>query len=321
MERPSPLLAAAHLAALWALAFAQPLLELLGRNTVFFVARGTAATEIIAFALLLCVAPLLIFWAVGALLRRLAPAVGWGVHLALFALLAVCLALQLLGELAQRPAGLLIAAAAGLGLALTLLYARRRFFRSLMDVLTPAPAVVLVLFLVLGPTAQLAFPAEEPGAIEARVERPAPVVIVILDELPAGSLLDRAGRIDATRYPALAGLARESTWYRNATTVGAFTSIAVPAILTGRVPADGELPIAAEQPESLFTLLGDTYGMNVREDATKLCPDRLCPEAEADRTISSGLGPLFADVAIVSQHLLLPEALREGLPDISETFG
>ena len=42
--------AALHLGGLWALAFAQPLLDLLGRNAEFFVARGSTTGDILLLA-------------------------------------------------------------------------------------------------------------------------------------------------------------------------------------------------------------------------------------------------------------------------------
>lgn len=319
--RPSPLLGAAHVGALWALAFAQPLFDLLGRNSVFFVARGSGPAQIVAFALLFALGPVLAVWLLELALERWAPAARWAVHLLLLGLVAAALILQLIGQLIQRPAGVMLAAAVLLGAGVVALYARGRFMRSVLDVLSPAPVIVLVLFLVIGPTSRLVLPEPEPRAEAVEVRDPAPVVVLIFDELPSGSLLDSAGRIDSARFPSFARLAREATWYRDATTVGGFTSVAVPAILTGRTPEPGALPIASEQPESLFTLLGESHRMLVQEDATQLCPEGICTDAAGERTVSGGLGPLFADLSIVSQHLLLPDALRAGLPDVSKTFG
>ncbi|HWT24045.1 MAG TPA: hypothetical protein VN213_11115, partial [Solirubrobacteraceae bacterium] len=43
--------AALHLGGLWALAFAQPLFDLLGRNAQFFVARRSTGGDIVLLAL------------------------------------------------------------------------------------------------------------------------------------------------------------------------------------------------------------------------------------------------------------------------------
>lgn len=320
-DRPRPLIAAAHLTAIWALAFAQPLFDLLGRNTAFFVARGNSTSEILAFALIFTLAPFLAAWLAEAVLERFLPRIRWALHLALLAVLSACLILQLIGQLTQRPAALLIAVSLGLGTGLAYLYARGRFVKAVLDVLTPAPLIVLVLFLVIGPTSKLVLPGQEPKALAVEVSEPAPVVMMIFDEFPLGSAMTTEGEIDATRFPNLAEVAAAGTWYRNATTSGAFTTLAVPALLTGSRPAEGDLPVARDQPESIFTLLGGSYKLSVKEDATKLCPESLCPEAEAHRTVEAGLGPLFDDLWVVSRHLLYPEALRKGLPEISETFG
>ena len=63
--------------------------------------------------------------------------------------------------------------------------------------------------------------------------------MVVFDELPLTSLIGDGGRIDAERYPAFAGLARDATWYRGATAVHDSTALAVPAILDGRYPRPG----------------------------------------------------------------------------------
>lgn len=131
-----------------------------------------------------------------------------------------------------------------------------------------AVAAALVAALAL---AGLAVPAEA-------AKRPTrPVVVVVLDELPLTSLLDRRGRIDRVRYPNFAALARESTWYANATTVADSTKLAIPSILTGRLPAVGTPATHRGHPRNLFTLLrGQGYRLQVQEEATSLCPYRGC---------------------------------------------
>jgi hypothetical protein len=110
-----------------------------------------------------------------------------------------------------------------------------------------------------------------------RVDPGAPVVEVVFDELPTATLMTPSGsRIDAKRFPGFAKLAAHSTWYRNNTTVADFTGRAVPAIETGISPDWDTLPIASQQPHSIFTLLGGRYRFNVHEPVTKVCPRSLC---------------------------------------------
>ena len=109
-------------------------------------------------------------------------------------------------------------------------------------------------------------------------KRPArSVVMVVFDELPLTSLLDGRGRVDPVRYPNFAALARDSTWYANATTVADSTKLAIPSILDGRLPKVGVPATHRGHPRNVFTLLhGRGYRLKVQEEATSLCPYRGC---------------------------------------------
>ncbi|MEK6278605.1 MAG: sulfatase-like hydrolase/transferase [Actinomycetota bacterium] len=314
--RPSLLAGAGHLAALWALAFAQPLFDLLGRNPDFFVARGNGGDEIVAFAIIFTLGPPLAMLAAEAAVARLWPQGCWPLHLGLVGLLCAALALQLLQELASGPAGVLIVVAIAAGAAAVHAYEQTRFARALLDVLIPAPLVVLAVFLLLSDVSDLVLPQEEVEPVSVEIPGAAPVVMVVFDELPEGTLMTPQGGIDASRFPAFAEMARESTWYRGGVTIAAFTPRAVPAILTGTLPSEDELPVASDQPRSIFTLLGGSYRMHVMENATQVCPSGLCGGREG-----GGIGSLFSDLRVVSEHLLLPDGLRNHLPAIDTTFG
>ncbi|MDA1015942.1 MAG: hypothetical protein O3A00_15980 [Planctomycetota bacterium] len=66
--------------------------------------------------------------------------------------------------------------------------------------------------------------------------------MVVFDEASGLSLMDENREIDATLFPNFSALAKQATWYRNATTVHQFTANAVPAILTGTYPREIKLP-------------------------------------------------------------------------------
>jgi hypothetical protein len=318
--RPSLLVGSGHLAALWALAFAEPLFDLLGRNPDFFVARGNGAADILVFSFVFTLAPPLAMLAIEALAIRLDRGLRWAIHLSLFALLAAAIALQVYKEVADGPVGVLLALALATGALTAAGYARTRFLRGVADVLIPAPAVVLAVFLLFSDVSELVLPQNEAKAAQIEIRSLTPVVEVIFDEFPEGTLMDRQGQIDASRYPAFAELAAQSTWYRSATTVAAFTPRAVPAILTGSLPSEDDLPISADQPRSVFTLLGGVYRMHVREEATRICPSGICGD-DGRFSSQSGLGSLFADLRVVSEHLLLPNGIRDELPAVDQTFG
>ena len=94
----------------------------------------------------------------------------------------------------------------------------------------------------------------------------------------------------------------------------------MPAILDGRRAEEGSLPTFAKHPRNLFTLLGDSYRLNVSEEATYLCPPRLCPDA-AQPSLGERMRSLSEDFGVVYAHMVLPSALEDELPSVSEGWG
>ncbi len=308
---------ALHLAALWAFAFVQPLFDVLGREAQFFVARGNSATDVVLFAVAFTVVPPALLaglvWAAG----RFRPALGEALQVVLVGLLVAAILLPPIGELLGGSAFALVPALL-VGGGASVLYARAAPARTFLTVLSPAPLLFLILFLVVSPVSDLVLPSGGSEAIAGARTSRIPVVMVVFDELPATSLMDARDRVDARRYPEFAALARESTWYRDATTVAGRTTEAVPALLTGRRPREGDLPTAADHPGSLFTLLARSHRLEVVEPITDVCPRELCSESRPAMT--TRLRALASDLRVVSAHLLLPDKLRGGLPPIDRDW-
>ena len=331
--RPSLMLGGLHLAVLWAFAFQKPLFDILGRNPEFFVVRGNTRGDIIAFALLFTFVPPLLMLAAEWVALRIRRPLYEGLHLALVAVLAAAIVLQVLKDIASGPAGALIAVALAAGTLLAFAYARTVFANQALSFLSPVPVLFLLLFLLFSPVHKLVLPQKEAKASDVEVKSQTPVVMLVLDELPTASLMDDKGRIDAGRFPGFAELAKSSTWYRNTTTVAGFTTRAVPGILTAKDPGD-RLPIASDQPDSVFTLLGRSYRMNVNETATAICPAKVCggkeitavggaarEEKESKGRFRTRMRQLVSDLSVVSEHLLLPDGIAEHLPAVDQTFG
>ena len=307
----------AHLAVLWAFAVVQPLLDVLGKNAEFFVARGNGAVDIVVFSLALALVPPLLLLGAEALAGLVSRRLARALHLAFVGLLVAAFVLQLLDSSLETRASVLILAALAVGALAALAYARNDTARWLVSFLSPAPVVFLVLFLFFSDAAKVVLPEDEVEALAAGSGNQ-PVVMVVFDELPTASLLDHEGKINARRFPSFAALAREGTWYENATTVADHTDDAVPAMLSGIRPATELDPLAADYPDNLFTLLAGSQNLNVREASTQLCPQSFC-DAQTESFVER-MRSLVDDLAIVSGRLLLPESLEEELPAVDQGF-
>ena len=80
-DLPPPLpVAALQLAGLWALAFVQPLFDILGKNAAFFVARDNTAGDILIFAFAFVLVPPLVLTLLVFLARLIARTAGAVVH-------------------------------------------------------------------------------------------------------------------------------------------------------------------------------------------------------------------------------------------------
>lgn len=312
----------AHLTVLSSFALAQPLLDILGRNAAFFAIRGSSGLQIVLLALglvfllpaaLLAIELILLF-----INRRLADAA----HLFFICILSAALALYFITKTDSLSGTISLAAALCVGALAAALYRRTSALRSFLSVLSPAPLIFLALFLFGSQASDLVFTSTPKASATTIVKAKTPVVLIIYDELNTSSLMNSKERIDAVRYPNFASLAGDATWYRSSTTVHRATEGAVPAILTGELPQKKEkLPTVASYPNSLFTLLGKSYRMNVWEPL-HLCPKSLCPKTSAQTEEASGTtSSLISDTGIVYLHLLLPEPYVGHVAPIGDTWG
>jgi hypothetical protein len=314
----------ASIVALFVLAVAQPLLDLLGRNAEFFLAHASPPLDIALVAFLVAIAAPLLIAAYIELVRRIDPSTGRVVHLGILSILAASFVLQIvkltpLDRLSSWGMVPLILAA-GVGVALA--FYRFEVFRTASRFAAVAPAVVLGLFIFFSSTSQLMFGS--PAVAQAatiEVENPAPIVFVVFDEFPVASLMDGDGNLQEEVYPNFARLAKHATWYRNTTTVHQQTERALPAILSGVNGSSEKIPTAADYPFTLFTLLAESYDLEVFEAVTDLCPVYACENSA--RTVlpfRERWSSLLNDLRIVAGHLFLPNDITEDLPPIDASW-
>jgi hypothetical protein len=210
----------------------------------------------------------------------------------------------------------MVAAAVGLGVLSTAVYLRFRAARTLVTILWPVVLLAPGVFLFFSPISKLLAPS--PPLLPVKVGNPAPLVMIVFDEFCGAWLMDERRGIDPIRYPNFAALAREATWFRNASSMSTATHTAIPALLTGKRPRPPSVePDLAEYPKNLFTLLGESYAVTAAEPCTFLCPERLAPRRRASLSAGQRLRALLVDAAVWEAFILLPADWPVSLPDIT----
>ena len=304
-----------HLFVLSAFTTAQPIYDLLTRHPEFLPAHQTERADIFLLVLGLS---LLLPGAVALVvsgLHRVYPQFAFRTYLALLGLLTAGLALQVLKKLPwPAEAALVFSLLAGAGLVLA--YYRYPVTRTYLSCLLPAVFLFPLLFLLDSGIRKLIFP-DSVSDIEMQSGAKAPIVMVIFDEFPLISLLNRKREIDSELFPNLATLAGNSYWFRNATSNNEGTLLSIPVILTGTIPQHRPypLPLFQEYPRNLFSLLSGSHDLKIRENVTQLNP----------RPTPKPFGPRFRllveDLSVVYLHLLLPSPwASRWLPPVTQTW-
>lgn len=304
-----------QLFALFALAVGQPLLDLLARNAPFLVAHRATTGDILGLVAALLVGLPGSIWLLEQAIARVNPRLGSAVHLGWVGSLVAAAALPVLKRVPDVPGVLLLAVALGLGMVAGFGFAHWHRLRVLVTSLAFAPFVFAGVFATNPFIEKLLVSHDGNVVLDVAIDSDTPVIVVILDELPTTSLLDRTGGIDPIRYPSFARLARRATWFRRASGVHALTEHAIPAILTGRYPDPNLLPTASDHRQNLFTLLQGSYEMNVVELFTALFQPR---DEEKPGQGVARIASMSADLAVVYLHLLLPDELSVALPSVEQ---
>lgn len=308
-----------HVAGLWGLAVAQPVFDLVGRSPEFLVAHDMWPGGLLLLVAVVCLGgPAACLLAIGAAGLAGGPVWRRCVATVVVGALAGVVALAALKSLGGSPGSFLVALAAAAGAGAAHAYRRFSPVRLFATFLTPAVVVVPAIFLLNPGVGRLLVPADDVGALDGvTFGATPPVVVVVFDQFQLAALLDREGNVDRANFPHFAALADDATWFRNATAVGEMTQYALPAILTGTYPSPGRLPVSADHPGNLFTLLGSRYRLHVEEPLSELCPESLCP---AERALGAWLAGVVSDLAVVFLTVVLPDELTVRLPPVDQNW-
>ena len=302
-----------HIFALSTLAVAQPLFDVVSREPAFFVARNTTTTHLVALVGVVCIGLPAMLVGMEIALARFSATAARVAHGTVLTVLGGAMLMPLLKRAGVVGAAPSIASALLMGGAAALAYRRFGGVRTFVTLLSPAIVVVPVAFLMNTSVREAVVRTNELFS-HAPVTNAPPIVIVVFDEFPVTSLLDRNREIDRVRYPNFARLAASATWYRNASSVSSQTLWAVPAIVAGKYPIEpNAVPTRRYFPNNLFTMLSESYHMTVFGRFLQLCPANSCTY---DLEVHDSLGDLVADLGIVYLHIVSPDSIAAQLPPI-----
>lgn len=306
---------ALHLVALTAFAIAQPIFDVLGRTPEFLLVRRLDRLDVLLLVGVVSLGPpilLVLVEMIAGLLGRTARSV---LHVVLVGVLGALVVLPLLGRDVGLGALPSLGLSAAVGLVLAVAYVRSSGLRAFLTWLAAAAVVFPAAFMLRPPTSTMLVPPSI-QLLTSDAESDVPIVMIVFDEFPAFTLVGEDGEIDAALFPNFARLAREGTWFRNATTIATVTPTAVAAILTGNLPGQNPLASPATRSRNLFTLLGSTHEMNVTEAYVPFCPLAVCVGQERGSR-GTRVRSLLYDTGLVLLHVLVPPAWANDLPDLA----
>jgi len=319
---------AVHLFTLFVFVVGRPIFTILADHPEYLVANQMRAADIyIAVVLLVFVIPLILTCLVavagifGSRFRLLVQTVFCAGMVSVFAL-------HLIGEFKAINDVWRILFSALCFVIFAILYYKQSKISQIITALSPVVLLFPALFLFDPEIKQLLQSEIEATGFETESGTPAPaykppIVMVVFDELSLVDLLDADGQVDIGRFPNFAALSSIATWYKNATTVSYATQVAVPAILSGRLPVSRKLPIFSQYTHNLFSLLDGHYSFHVVEPITRLfhsMQSNGTPESAKLPGVSRS-AVFLSDMSLVYLHIVLPGKLSVLLPVIDEQWG
>jgi hypothetical protein len=301
----------------------QPVLDLYGSNPEVFIAARAGTLRILLFVALVTLGPVLVCAAIlfvaGGIGRR-AGDIAYRAMLAVTGFVAASAVMHqvLPGSNVTVVLAILVAGA------IVWLEARVGWARTWLRILALVAVAAPVLFLGFSDASELVWQPEAAVDTSVSVEAATPVVILVFDELPLSSLLATDGSVNADLFPNFARLAAGSHWFKNGQSNSIATTNSVPILVTGKL-AEGARPTSRDHPLSIYTMLGDSYAMDVQETITSVCPNSVCAGEGGVSTGSAydqiGLPALLADAAVVWGHLTQPPLVTGRLPAIDGRWG
>lgn len=306
-------------------AITEPVLTILGANPeIFFFHDVESRTLITVYALIVAFFPALLLWIMTVAVAWIHSGLGRALHCIFVGMLGGLWLIQLLKWRLGIDIPEVLTILALLGAAVFVFaYVKWPVVKSWLNVAAIAPFVVVGVFLLSSESGSLMRTVESGTPFVRSDANLPPVLFILLDEFPTMGLLDETQQIDKVRFPNLAELADNSTWYRHYTVLYDNTVHSVPSILTGNEPQPLS-PSFANFPGNLFSLLAPTHHLTVFETLTGLCGLPQCSQSAPDAVIerpAPQMRKLFEKTARLWLRQVSPTDTGESsLDDFQETI-
>jgi Sulfatase len=162
---------------------------------------------------------------------------------------------------------------------------RTRLGREFFNILKWSILAVPLYFLLLTDMTAFVFPSP-PTGIPLKNPLHGPVILVVLDELPAASVLETPETLDKKWLPNLSRFSEHATFYPNTLSHSGATVQSLPTIVSGMMPplaSDTKQclhrpPVLSLLPQHLYQTF-EPSRIRVHERHTRLCPNAECENA------------------------------------------
>lgn len=308
-----------HVFILASLALTQPAYDRLGHRPAFLVDQGIRPPVIFLVMAVISLGLPLAITMVEYLAWLCVPRVRDAIHAIVTYLLVLLVALPVVKYVNFLPGAVVFGSALVVAAAMTWSYFEVAQARRLVTYCALGIVVFPAVFLFSPAATSILFPPQAP---QSGRWNPVPTVLLVFDELCGSSLMNVDRQIDADRFPNLAKLSQQATWFRNATTVHAETEQAVPAILSGKYPSTKWTPVQADLPQNLFSVLDTAagYEMAVFEPVTSLAPRHRIPADFKRPGIWQQAAALIETLARVYLYHVAPHDSYIHLPRIPDLW-
>lgn len=312
-----------HIFTLAVLGLSQPLLGTFSNSPEFFVAWKFTTNELAVFSITLFLFPPLTLIIFQTIARLAGLACAQVVYYGLFFILSLLAIYTNIHAYIDKHAIAWVTSSIASACLLAITLKSRVFSRFLAQFAYVTPLFLIAFIFPFASNGQISWgndTASTEQASERSFSNRVPVVLIVLDALPAKTLLDGGGKIDAGLFPNIAEFSSDSVRYIDALAPDLHTVASIPKMLSGLKKTPNGATYQ-NYDDTLFSLLSPDYQIIAYEAGTAMCEPGICLSGT---DIDTGrLAGILFDVVFLYSHLLDTDSLgsRELFSNRLHDFG